>query len=51
MTREQLKTVLDNLDDGQEDGEPIARPIPGLTAGDVRYLLLLIEADQKLNLT
>jgi hypothetical protein len=51
MTREELKKSLDDLDDGQEDGEPIARPIPRLTAGDVRYLKTLIEADQALKLT
>lgn len=34
-----LKETLDAMDDGQEDCEAIARPIPGLTAGDVRHIV------------
>jgi hypothetical protein len=41
-----LLQILDDCDEGQEDNEPILR-IPGLTAGDVRYLKSLVEADQK----
>lgn len=45
MDREQLLKTLDDLDDGQEDCEPIARPIPALTSGDARYLWALVRAD------
>lgn len=45
MDREQLLKALDDLDDDQEDCEPIARAIDGLTAGDIRYLWALVRAD------
>ena len=43
MTRDQLIAALDGMDDGQEDCEPCVRPIPGLTAGDVRFLVWLLR--------
>lgn len=45
MDREKLLKTLDDLDDGQEDCENIARSISGLTAGDARYLWTLVHAD------
>lgn len=45
MTPQQILNMLDDLDDGQEDCERIAQPLPGLTAGDARYLWALVRAD------
>lgn len=49
MTKNELLKVFDNLDDGQEYCEPIARPIPGLTLGDIIYLSSLIMEDMEQN--
>lgn len=46
MKPKDLWIALDLFDDGQEDCEPVSRVIPGLTAGDVRYLKSLVEDDE-----
>ncbi len=51
MTRTEILKLLDDLDDGQEDCEAIARPLRGFCLGDALYLKGLVEADLKTNPT